>query len=94
MYKNFIRLFFFGLLSLTVLAGSAEAQPTAERYTDVRLVPETSTIKAGDTITVATEINLAPHWHVYWKNPGDSGLPVKINWTLPEGIAVDDIQWP
>lgn len=33
-------------------------------------------------------------WHSYWKNPGDSGLPTSIEWTLPEGFIADDIQWP
>jgi len=34
------------------------------------------------------------HWHTYWKNPGDSGLPTKIRWTLPEGWTAGPIQWP
>ncbi|HYN64753.1 MAG TPA: protein-disulfide reductase DsbD domain-containing protein, partial [Candidatus Limnocylindrales bacterium] len=35
-----------------------------------------------------------PHWHTYWKNPGDSGLPTTLQWALPAGFAVGDIQWP
>ncbi|HET9822380.1 MAG TPA: thioredoxin family protein [Burkholderiaceae bacterium] len=35
-----------------------------------------------------------PHWHTYWKNPGDSGLPTSLNWTLPAGAAAGDIAWP
>jgi len=34
------------------------------------------------------------HWHVYWKNPGDSGLPVRVEWTLPEGFQAGELQWP
>ena len=34
----------------------------------------------------------APGWHVYWKNPGDSGLPMTIKWC--EGMTVDDLNWP
>jgi hypothetical protein len=33
-------------------------------------------------------------WHTYWQNPGDSGLPTKITWKLPEGITAGPIQWP
>ena len=35
-----------------------------------------------------------PHWHTYWKNPGDSGLPTKLEWTLPPGVRAGEIQWP
>jgi thiol:disulfide interchange protein DsbD len=34
------------------------------------------------------------HWHTYWKNPGDSGLPTKIEWNLPDGFVPGVIQWP
>jgi thiol:disulfide interchange protein/DsbC/DsbD-like thiol-disulfide interchange protein len=33
-------------------------------------------------------------WHTYWKNPGDSGLPTTLQWTLPEGVQAGDIAWP
>jgi thiol:disulfide interchange protein/DsbC/DsbD-like thiol-disulfide interchange protein len=35
-----------------------------------------------------------PHWHTYWKNPGDSGLPTTLTWTLPAGLQAGDIAWP
>jgi len=65
-----------------------------ERYTNVSVIAEHSAVKPGDQITIATTIKLAPHWHVYWSNPGDSGLPVKLNWTLPEGFEISNIKWP
>jgi thiol:disulfide interchange protein DsbD len=39
-------------------------------------------------------IEHAPHWHTYWKNPGDSGLPTTLAWTLPEGAIAGEIAWP
>src|SRR5262245_30406738 len=36
----------------------------------------------------------APHWHTYWKNAGDSGLPTNFSWTLPPGVVAGDIDWP
>ncbi|WP_393937333.1 protein-disulfide reductase DsbD domain-containing protein [Piscinibacter sakaiensis] len=36
-----------------------------------------------------------PHWHTYWRNPGDSGLPTTLNWTtLPPGVQPGEIAWP
>ena len=65
-----------------------------ERYTDVQIITEHSAVKPGDKISIATTIKLQPHWHVYWSNPGDSGLPVKIEWEPPKGFEISDIKWP
>src|SRR5918994_1841385 len=35
-----------------------------------------------------------PHWHTYWRNPGDSGLPTKLELTLPQGVVAEPIAWP
>ena len=35
-----------------------------------------------------------PDWHVYWKNPGDSGLPTALEWVLPAGFTAGPLQWP
>jgi thiol:disulfide interchange protein DsbD len=35
-----------------------------------------------------------PHWHTYWKNPGDSGLATQLQWTLPKGITAGETAWP
>ncbi|GGC17127.1 thiol:disulfide interchange protein DsbD [Oxalicibacterium flavum] len=37
---------------------------------------------------------LAPHWHTYWKNPGDAGSPPHVDFTLPQGATVGEIAWP
>jgi thiol:disulfide interchange protein DsbD len=37
---------------------------------------------------------LEPGWHIYWENPGDSGEPPHIHWSLPEGITAGPIQFP
>lgn len=33
----------------------------------------------------------APHWHTYWKNPGDAGLPTEIK---PENFKIEEYPWP
>ncbi len=48
----------------------------------------------GDKIWAALKLELDPGWHTYWRNPGDSGLPGSITWTLPEGISAGEIEWP
>ena len=51
-------------------------------------------VKGKETIPVIIEQIIRPEWHTYWKNPGDSGEPLRANWELPEGFALSDISWP
>jgi thiol:disulfide interchange protein DsbD len=45
-------------------------------------------------VRVGVRFLLEPHWHVYWKNPGDSGMTPSIRWRLPEGVKASEIAWP
>ncbi|HET8612044.1 MAG TPA: protein-disulfide reductase DsbD domain-containing protein [Sphingomonas sp.] len=58
------------------------------------LVPESDTPAAGEATTLAIVMTPQPGWHGYWKNPGDSGLPLEAHWTLPRGASVGEIAWP
>ena len=48
----------------------------------------------GKTLWLGLKLEHIPHWHTYWKNPGDSGLPTTLNWTLPTAASAGDIDWP
>ena len=48
----------------------------------------------GKTVWLGLQLAHQPHWHTYWKNPGDSGLPTVLQWTLPAGMVAGDIAWP
>ena len=51
-------------------------------------------IESDQEFIAAIKFTLTPGWHIYWKNPGDSGLPPEINWQLPKGLEVKEILWP
>ena len=51
-------------------------------------------VSSGKTVWLGLQIKHQPHWHTYWKNPGDSGLPTVLQWTLPAGVTAGDIAWP
>lgn len=51
-------------------------------------------VAAGRTVWVGLQLTHAPEWHTYWKNPGDSGLPTELQWTLPAGVTAGDVAWP
>jgi len=51
-------------------------------------------LAAGTPLWLGLKIEHKLHWHTYWKNPGDSGLPTTLVWSLPAGVQAGDIQWP
>jgi thiol:disulfide interchange protein DsbD len=79
----------FPLLALA-LAGPAAAAPK----THVRLLLSADSAPAGKTIWAGLKMEMPASWHVYWRNGGDAGEPVRIKWTLPEGISAGPINWP
>ena len=88
-----------GLLSAAPAGAqpAAAATPTAAvttEHVEAELVAEYTTVEPGKPFTVALRIKHTPHWHTYWRNPGDSGLGTKIAWKLPEGYLAGAIQWP
>jgi len=84
-----------GLAALMGLAGPAPAQIGEKRpLVRVELVAERMAARRGETLTIALRQTITPGWHTYWQNPGDSGEPTAIDWTLSAGIATGPIQWP
>lgn len=86
-------LFFFlrGMLFFDAVAASelATGQPVT-----VALIQEEEGIQPGRPFWVALRLNLEKEWHVYWKNPGDAGIPLKVEWKLPDGFEAGPLQWP
>lgn len=50
--------------------------------------------EAGRPFLAAVEVATDPHWHVYWRNPGDSGVPTTIEWRAPKGWHVEPLAFP
>jgi thiol:disulfide interchange protein len=74
-------------------AGSA-ASPPADELVQAELIAEPPAITPGQPFWVGLRLRIKEHWHVYWRNPGDSGEAVAINWRLPAGFAAGPIAWP
>jgi thiol:disulfide interchange protein DsbD len=89
-----------GVMLLIALAVGAAAPAEAASPVPLsdpvkaRLVAEAAAVAPGQTIWFALHLDIEPGWHVYWRNPGDSGLPTEIAWTLPRGFTSGDIAWP
>ncbi|CAM8635592.1 COG4232 Thiol,disulfide interchange protein [Comamonadaceae bacterium] len=76
-------------------AGAAvSSQVKTEQLTAELLVHAPDGVTPGKTLWLGLLLQHQPHWHTYWKNPGDSGLPTQLQWTLPTGLTAGDIAWP
>ena len=82
------------VLSFNFISGADAQTPDAPPKVQVRVIPEFAAVKPGQTMALAVEQTIEDHWHVYWKNPGDSGESTRIRWILPEGVTAGEIQWP
>lgn len=82
-----MRLVFFLLTALL-------AWPVAAATTTARLLLSHETAKPGETVMAGVQLRMAPKWHTYWENGGDSGAPTTVAWTLPEGFSAGPILWP
>ena len=87
---------FVSTLAAAVLAAAgafAEAPPPG-RHVKATLVAETDAVAPGRALVAGIRLQMDAGWHTYWRNPGDSGLPTRVRWTLPGGFAAGELQWP
>jgi thiol:disulfide interchange protein/DsbC/DsbD-like thiol-disulfide interchange protein len=86
------------LLVIVGFAGSAIAQPApasgASEHVEITLKSARNAVAPGETFSVVIDQKIARGWHTYWRNPGDSGEPTAIDWTLPAGVTASAITWP
>lgn len=87
---------FLALLLLALGLGPAAAQSLRAPPDLVKasLVAEPASVQGAEPFTVAVRMVMKPGWHVYWRNPGDSGLPPEVTWTLPAGFSAGPLRWP
>ena len=80
--------------SPSLASGSVAAGPQSTARIEAELVPMSQWATPGGTAIVAIRQQIEPGWHTYWRNPGDSGGPTTLSWTLPGGVTAGDILWP
>ena len=81
----------FAFAALPVLAQEEDA---GERPLEAELVAQHAALRPGADALLGLRLRHAPHWHSYWINPGDSGLPTRLAWQVPQGWRAGDIEWP
>lgn len=85
------------LLALAITAispASTEPAVVEADHLELSLVSEHRAVVPGQRASLGLHLRHAAQWHSYWINPGDSGLPTRLEWALPAGWRASDIAWP
>ena len=85
-------------ISLVIRTLPAAAAP-ASAWSDtsqsqVRLVAAVDSVGPGSTLELGLQFRLEPGWKIYWRSPGDAGVPPVLRWTGSENLATAEVRWP
>jgi thiol:disulfide interchange protein DsbD len=77
-------------------ASGSTAVHEGEARVRARLVVESESVESGEPVRAGVLFDISPGWHVYWRNPGDSALPTRIAWQVPQDpdVRIGEIAWP
>jgi DsbC/DsbD-like thiol-disulfide interchange protein len=88
------RVIFCALAAMPLLGIAATADDANADHVKASLISEQSAFVPGTTAWIGLRLTHEPHWHTYWINPGDSGLPTTLSWMLPANYKAGVIDWP
>ncbi len=73
---------------------SSQDETSANELVRPSLVAGVKKVKPGESFTAGMMLEMVPQWHVYWQNPGDSGMATEINWQGPPGSRIKPLEFP
>lgn len=82
------------LIALFALILSIPNRAQEEPLVTPQIITLSDTIIPGEDFTLAIRLTIKDGWHIYWENPGDTGLKTTFNWILPTGFSVIDTLIP
>ena len=80
------------LLFLLIININAESVNTG--HAEISLIKFKQSELTNNKNLIGIRMDMQKNWHTYWKNPGDSGGPIKVIWKTTENISIGDIKWP
>lgn len=79
---------------LACFALTAAAAASKHPHLEAELVAAQTEVTEKSTLLVGIRLKMENGWHVYWRNPGDSGEAVTVQWKLPAGFQASPVMWP
>lgn len=84
----------YHLLSNDTISDRIEQTEEEDLPVKAKIISEHHLIPENEPFSVVLSLNIQDGWHTYWKNPGDSGMPISIEWELPNDLEIEAIHWP
>jgi DsbC/DsbD-like thiol-disulfide interchange protein len=84
----------FVLLALAPWAVAALQEPESGPQVQAELVASHAAIAPGSEFEIGVHLSIPESWHVYWQNPGDTGVPTTARLSAPEGFEVEGPLFP
>jgi hypothetical protein len=91
--KSFVVALLFGLSVLCATQYKVAWAEEAVNPISAIVVLDPKEIAAGE-FQIGINFKIEPGWHLYWRYPGDTGLPTDVKFNLPPGASASDLQWP
>ncbi len=88
---------FFALLFTLYAPRWAHAASTAWQsnpHGRVRLISAYNVAPQNGEILLGLHFQPAPGWYLYWKDPGEAGIPPRVNWANTHGLAREELLFP
>lgn len=75
-------------------APAAQPRRRAQELVRLTLLADATRVAAGQEVTLAARFDIAPGWHIYWSNPGESGLATEAAFRAPAGFRIGPVRFP
>jgi thiol:disulfide interchange protein/DsbC/DsbD-like thiol-disulfide interchange protein len=77
------------------ISACSDSNSVSDKHITVGLIADQDSVSPGSNFTIGVNFTLEPGWHIYWRNPGDSGLPPRFSWSSNnDSVIVRDPLWP
>lgn len=89
-------LMFSALLAATMGAALAAAGPWQgdDGHMRARLITATDSLPEDGQLTAGLEVELKDGWKIYWRSPGDAGLPPELDFSASAQVTAHELKFP
>ena len=85
---------FLKILFISTIFVYLQAEPVNTGHAEVSLIKYNYSDSSKKNNLIGIKMDMQKNWHTYWKNPGDSGGPIKLKWETDKDIEIKEIRWP
>lgn len=81
----------------TATAQAAETAQSAWHETEqtrARLIAAVTGTGSAEVLRLGLEFHMIPGWKIYWRSPGDAGIPPRPRWEGSNNLKDTKIHWP